>query len=115
MNRQLDALRLADWQDQSASISDMGRKPDKKDQRRLTAIELRRQHAEIERLTAERDAALAKLAALAAQEPELFGWMVSGVPTVMRGSLAEAIQKNEAKHRIAAANRLAEVTDWSAS
>jgi len=63
-------------------------------------------------------------------EPELFGWMVSGVPTVMRGSLAEAIQKNEAKRiggtcvafpvyahpdRIAAANRQAEATDWSAA
>jgi len=76
-------------------------------------------------------AAIAALqAALDAPESELFGWMVSGVPTVMRGSLAEAIQKNEAKRiggtcvafpvyahpdRIAAANRQAEATDWSAA
>jgi len=74
--------------------------------------------------------AAAPKAALDAPEPELFGWMVSGVPTVMRGSLAEAIQKNEAKRiggtcvafpvyahpdRIAAANRQAEATDWSAA
>ncbi len=64
------------------------------------------------------------------QPPELFGWMVSGVPTVMRGSLAEAIQKNEAKRiggtcvafpvyahprNIVDANKKFQATDWSAA
>jgi len=51
--------------------------------------------AEITDLRAALENAEQNLAALAAQEP--YGWIVSGVPTVMRGSLAEAIQKNEAK------------------
>lgn len=32
------------------------------------------------------------------QSVEPYGWMVSGTPTVMRGSMAQAIQEQEAKH-----------------
>ena len=32
-----------------------------------------------------------------AQSAEPYGWMVSGTPTVMRGSMAQAIQEQEAK------------------
>lgn len=33
-----------------------------------------------------------------AEEAKPYGWMVKGVPTVMRGSIAEEIQKQEARH-----------------
>lgn len=63
MNKQTEALRLADALDADATNGDMGRKPDPKCYKRQAAIELRRLHQ-----------ALAKQPAQPQQEP--VAWMI---------------------------------------
>ena len=42
IEKQPESLKLAEWLDMAATTSDMGRKPEKNDHLRLSAVELRR-------------------------------------------------------------------------